>query len=306
MEDVLVVDGDTLFVSDTPITLQAGIDLEYGGAPRIAMIDRQSASIIGQVLLDQGTPYVRSVNQDWIAFFVNEGTAGYSLRVAPRGTGDITNDTVLVDAVPSGAMGYQDEQIWFHGDTLFFQFDRAWDYGLMSVPIGGGEATRYEGFVRDVVRLGEPVLYFGTATDFAEAVQLFQVSADGSAASAVGNVLIDGSPSSAVVVEGSGIHYLWSSAQEWQLERTDATGASHEALGTYAWQRIIGRGPEGFLGYDDRYVNLLPVGGGPAERLVDLGASRGALAAYLTPTHLIVVADGHGTTAHYLLEVERP
>jgi len=106
---------------------------------------------------------------------VGDSDLGDALRVAPRGTGEITESTALDDALQLDFINNPRERAWFQSDTLYYQEYAGWDLALRSVPLAGGEITAYAGLVRDVVDFPS-LLAFGARDEFDMALQLMTVS----------------------------------------------------------------------------------------------------------------------------------
>jgi hypothetical protein len=302
----LVVDGDSIFVSETTI----GPDMDAFGNPRpgesrIAIYDRPSGSVMGEVL-SEGSERVRAVSATHIGWIENDT----AVRVAERGTGMITESVSLGEVSTTFTEEYE-EGVWLHGDQVFFQDDGGFDVVLKRAPIAGGEVTTFEGYVKTVVDL-DRLLVVGRVDEFSGGVGLMELQ---EAAPPI-EVGVPFGPSSFASIfyqldpASGGVHLLEWDQTGGKLVHYSApsTGASVETLGEYPLSTPIGSGPQGFVVWDRRYVWLLPLAGGERVRLADLGQSGQVGPAALTDDHLILIANV--TTfpgpSSYLLEIALP
>jgi hypothetical protein len=299
----LVVDGDSVFVGELTI----GPDLDAFGNPtsgesRIAIYDRPSASVIGEVL-SVGRE-VRAVSASHIACIYDD-----TVRVAARGTGMIT-ENVSLGEVSTSFTDEHEEGVWLHGDQVLFQDDGGFDIVLKRAPIGGGEITTFEGFVKTVVD-PERLLVIGRKDEFTGGLRFLELQ-EGAPPLEMG---VELGPSSFATVfyrldQATGsVHLLEWDQTGGKLVHYSAppTGASVETLGEYPLANPIGSGPQGFVVWDRRYVWLLPLAGGERIELADLGQTDEVGPAVLTDGHLLLIAKvAPPGPSSYLLDIALP
>jgi len=301
----LVVDGDTIFISDTS-TAAAPSPLggDDWGETRIAIIDRVSLAVTGEVM-SAGHEFVRAVSPTQLAWYeVVDSTT--SLHVANRATGMITESQTLASGFSLKVDSNPREGVWFQGDSLYYTAEIGWGPALRKVPLAGGEPIEIGGIARGVVDISK-LLVIGNKDQFDFTLHLLQLSDSAAPAwvgaevrpSNLGGQLYAADATHAYVLELTG-------STGWDLYRTPLDGAATEKVTHFpaAWDTFPVSG--GFVAWDKRYLWLYPASGAAPQKLADLGQANRIESLVMTPTHLFANVKAGPSPSDYLIEIKLP
>lgn len=305
----LVVDPTSVFVSDKENVLPTDpLYTRYNpGSSRIAIWDRVSKAVVGQILPAVGTPHVRAVTSTQVAFVNSyEDPDKYldTLRVANRTTGDVTDSTLLNSDISLDDSADPVEKVWFQGDTVLFQDYAGWGESLHSVPVTGGTITEYAGYLLDVI---DPVTLtvLGFADMFVDGMQLYQMVADADP-TPIGDLMTSSCYDyGGVYADSDYVYFLNAYGYDGPLTRATRAGTEVTTLATYPGvENILSAGPDGFLIEYEGLLLLIPLEGGAPKKLADFGAGTYVRHAQISGKQVYVVAESYMMYSSYLLEID--
>lgn len=302
----LVADKKSIFVSDAaevPNAAGTNYDIEPS---RIAIYDRASKSVVGEVIPAKGVPYVRAVSDSHIVFvnmYDDADSSVNALRVVSRGTGAITDSTMLVNDIAIEDSTDPTEQAWIQGGTVYFQEDAGAAKSLHSVPVTGGNTTDYNGYVVDLVDVPS-LTAFGFATMTSGGQQLYQMVASAEPVPIGDLVSTSVYASGRAYADANNVYFLQSINAQLDLLVVTREGKGVRTIATFAESPIVGAGSEGFIIFSGGLLQLIPLTGTTPRVLADFGKGTTVTHAQIVDQQVYVVARSHYVYSSYLLEID--